>query len=223
MDSLFDVRLQERLEKCGVVAVLVVDRVDAAVPLAKALLDGGIDAMELTLRTPEALPSLEAIGQKVPEMLAGMGTVLNARQVSEVCKSGASFGVAPGTNASVIREAQRLGLPFAPGVVTPSDIETAFELGCRILKFFPAEPSGGLSYLKNMAAPYMHLGIRFIPLGGLKAENLAAYLADPLVLAVGGSWLAPRDLIQREDWSEITRRAREARQIADRVRSGEKQ
>lgn len=223
MDSFFDVRLQERLETCGVVAVLVVDRVAAAVPLARALLDGGIDAMELTLRTPEALPSLRAVCEEVPEMLAGMGTVLNPQQVAEVRESGAAFGVAPGTNARVIREAQRVGLPFAPGVVTPSDIETALELGCRALKFFPAEPSGGLAYLKNMAAPYAHLGIRFIPLGGLKAENLATYLADPLILAVGGSWLAPRELIQRQDWSEIRRRAREARDIADRVRFGDKE
>jgi 2-dehydro-3-deoxyphosphogluconate aldolase/(4S)-4-hydroxy-2-oxoglutarate aldolase len=215
-----DVRLQQRLEKCGVVAVLVVDRVDDAVPLARALLDGGIDAMELTLRTPQALPALRAIRQAVPQMLAGIGTVLNAQQVAEIRESGAAFGVAPGTNAAVIREARRVGLPFAPGVVTPSDIEAALDLGCRTLKFFPAEPSGGLSYLKNMAAPYLHLGVRFIPLGGLRADNVATYLADPLVVAVGGSWLAPQDLIQQQNWPEITRRAQQARQIADRTRSG---
>ena len=219
MESQFDSQLLERLRRCGVVAVLVVDRVDDAAPLARALMDGGIDAMELTLRTPVALEALRVIRREVPEMLAGIGTILTPQQVVDVYDSGAAFGVAPGTNPAVIRQARQVGLPFAPGVVTPSDTEAALELGCRELKFFPAEPSGGLSYLKSLAAPYAHLGLRFVPLGGLNAQNMAAYLADPLILAIGGSWLAPRDLINQHRWSTITQRAREARAIADRTRT----
>jgi 2-dehydro-3-deoxyphosphogluconate aldolase/(4S)-4-hydroxy-2-oxoglutarate aldolase len=187
--------------------------------LARALLDGGIDIMELTLRTAAALEALRVIRRELPEMLAGIGTILKPQQVVDVQDSGAAFGVAPGMNPAVIRQAQRVGLPFAPGVVTPSDTEAALELGCRELKFFPAEPSGGLAYLKSLAAPYAHLGIRFVPLGGLNAQNMAAYLADPLILAIGGSWLAPRELIKQKNWSAITQRAREAREIADRTRA----
>ena len=216
MESQFRPEIIARLQRCGIVAVLVIDRVDDAVPLARALLDGGVDVMELTLRTPAAVAALHVIRREVPEMLAGMGTVLTPQQVAEVHAAGAAFGVAPGMNPRVIREAQRLGLPFAPGVVTPSDTEAALELGCRELKFFPAEPSGGLAYLKSLAAPYAHLGLRFLPLGGLHAGNLADYLADPLILAVGGSWLAPRKLISGQRWKEITQRVREARDIADR-------
>lgn len=218
MESQFVDTLHERVHRCSVIAVLVIDSPDAAVPVAKALLDGGIDVMELTLRTSTALQSLSMIARAVPEMLAGIGTILGASQVREVADAGAAFGVAPGLNPSVVQEAQRVGLPFAPGILTPSELERALELGCRDTKFFPAEPSGGLNYLKNMAAPYVHLGVQFVPLGGINAQNMGDYLASPLILAVGGSWLAPRDLIMGERWSAITERAQQARQLADDVR-----
>jgi 2-dehydro-3-deoxyphosphogluconate aldolase/(4S)-4-hydroxy-2-oxoglutarate aldolase len=210
--------MRERIEQTAVVAVLVVDDVADAVPLANALLAGGITAMELTLRTPAAIDALRRVVQQVPEMLPGIGTILTPKQVDQVAEAGAAFGVAPGLNRRVVQRAQAVGLPFAPGVATPSDLEAALELGCREVKFFPAEPSGGLAYLKSMAAPYTHLGVRFVPLGGLKADNLADYLRSPLVLAVGGSWLAPRDLIRQHDWDAITRRAAEATRIVQEVR-----
>jgi 2-dehydro-3-deoxyphosphogluconate aldolase/(4S)-4-hydroxy-2-oxoglutarate aldolase len=119
-----------------------------------------------------------------------------------------------------VRAAQQAGLPFAPGVVTPSDVEAALELGCRELKFFPAEPSGGIGYLKTIAAPFQHLGVRFVPLGGISLANLETYLADPNVLAVGGSWLAPQSLIEQQNWSEIERQARLARETVQRLRGG---
>ena len=191
------------------------------VPLARALLAGSDDAIELTLCTPTALASLKAIRAEVPEMLAGIGTILTAQQVDDVVEAGASFGVSPGTNPVVIRQARQAGLPFAPGVITPSDIEVALELQCRGLKFFPAEPSGGLTYLKSMAAPYLHLGVRFVPLGGVNAQNLPTYLADPLILAVGGSWLAPRALIEEGQWDTITQRAAEATGLANEARRGQ--
>lgn len=212
--------IMARMYCTGVIAVLVVDRAEDAVPLAHALLAGGIDIMELTLRTPAALDALRRIVGEVPQMLAGMGTVITPAQVQEVAAAGAAFGVAPGTNPRVIRAAAQAGLPFAPGVATPSDIEQALECDCRLLKFFPAEPAGGLAYLKYMAAPFTHLNLRYLPLGGLDVTNLDRYLRDPIIQAVGGSWLAPRELIQQQAWTQITDKARQATQLVQRIRPG---
>ena len=218
MNVFFDPALHARLHRTGVVAVLVLDDAANAVPLARALLAGGVDCMELTLRTPVALEALDRICRDVPEMLAGVGTVLTPEQVRDVKAAGGAFGVAPGMNPAVVREATQVGLPFAPGVCTPSEIEAALELGCRVLKLFPAEPSGGLAYLRSIAAPYAHLGVQYIPLGGLNAANAESYLREPDVLALGGSWVAPRDLIRRQDWSAVTANAAEAAAIVRRVR-----
>lgn len=204
----------EQIGKSRVIAVLVIDRVENAVPLAKALIEGGINAMELTLRTDAAIDSLRAIRAEVPEMIAGVGTILTVSQVREVCLAGAAFGVAPGLNRKIIEEARSLGLPFSPGVVTPSDVEKALEYDLRILKFFPAEPSGGLAYLKSMNAPYAHFDIRYIPLGGINPKNMGIYLEDPMILAVGGSWIAESKLIQNQEWKAITENARQAIKIA---------
>jgi len=216
---MFADELAERIGKCGVVAVLTVENAEDAVPLARALLAGGVEAMELTLRTPAAVDGLRAVAAEVPEMLAGVGTVLTPEQVGEICDAGAAFAVAPGTNPSVLEAAQARGLSFAPGVATPSDIERAVELGCRVLKFFPAEPIGGVRYLKSMAGPYAHLGLRFMPLGGLNAGNMSTYLREPLVLGVGGSWLAPKDRIAAHDWNTITGTARQAIALVRQVRA----
>jgi 2-dehydro-3-deoxyphosphogluconate aldolase/(4S)-4-hydroxy-2-oxoglutarate aldolase len=210
----------EQIGKSRVVAVLVIDRVENAVPLAKALIDGGVNAMELTLRTDAAIGSLRAIKAEVPEMIAGIGTILTVNQVREVSLAGAVFGVAPGVNRKVIEEARALGLPFAPGVVTPSDVEKALEYDLRILKFFPAEPSGGLAYLKSMNAPYAHLNVKYMPLGGINLQNMRSYLEDPMILAIGGSWLAESKLIQKQDWKAITENARRASEIAREVTGG---
>jgi 2-dehydro-3-deoxyphosphogluconate aldolase/(4S)-4-hydroxy-2-oxoglutarate aldolase len=218
MDSQIPAAISQRIERCGVIAVLVMDDAKHAVPLARALLAGGVDVMELTLRTPAALDALCRVRDEVPEMLAGIGTVLTPQQIAEIAELKAAFAVAPGTNPRVIAAARERSLPFMPGVATPSDIEAALELGCRDLKFFPAEPCGGLSYLKNMSAPYTHLGMRFVPLGGLSAKNLKEYMEDPLILAAGGSWLAPRQAIQAEAWDKISGNAAEARSIITAVR-----
>ena len=173
MNQVFPSELQSRIERAGVMAVLMIDDASNAVPLARALLDGGVTAMELTLRTPVALEALRSIRAEVPEMIAGAGTVLTPQQVHEVQDAGAAFAVAPGVNRRVIREASAAGLPFAPGICTPTDIEMALDEGCRLLKFFPAGPQGGLPYLTSIAAPYQHLGVRFVPLGGISASNAA--------------------------------------------------
>jgi 2-dehydro-3-deoxyphosphogluconate aldolase/(4S)-4-hydroxy-2-oxoglutarate aldolase len=214
MKDSFSAELWKQIVSKAVVAVLVVDRVEDAVPLARALVEGGVTAMELTLRTPVAVDALCAIRQEVPAMTAGIGTILTEEQVKRVSEAGAAFGVSPGCNPRVIRAAQEAGLDFAPGIATPTEIEVALEHGCRLLKLFPAEPMGGLTYLKSVAAPYLHLGLQFIPLGGLAPGNVGAWLADPLIAAVGGSWLAPRQLIKAGRWAEISRNAAEAIGIA---------
>ena len=221
MKSMFPAQLLESIEQCGVIAVLIIDNVEDAVPVARALVDGGITVMELVLRTLAAIESLVEINKNVPEMLAGIGTILTTRQVEDVVKAGAVFGVAPGLNPDVVLRARELGLPFAPGVATPSELEKAVSLGCKEIKFFPAEAMGGLKYLKSFAAPYKHLGLRYIPLGGLNAQNMSDYLKEPLVLALGGSWVAKRELIQQKDFKSITNNALEARKIADRARKGD--
>ena len=208
----------DRIEKSGVIAVLVIDDEAHARPLAEALLAGRVDVMELTLRTDAALGALKTIRKEVPDMLAGIGTILTPEQVEQVVEADGAFGVAPGCNPRVVRRAQELGLPFGPGIATASDIEAAVELGCRQLKFFPAEPTGGMKYLKSVMAPYAHLGLKYVPLGGLNAENMVDYLSHPAVPAVGGSWIAKRDLIQKADWTAITERAAEARRIIDDLR-----
>lgn len=216
----FPQSLQVSVRNTGVIAVLMLDEADSAVPLARALLAGGVNCVELTLRTPAALEALRRIRGEVPEMQVGAGTVLTPAQVAEVKAAGAAFGVAPGMNPRVVAAARDAGLPFAPGVCTPTDIELALEQGCRVLKFFPSEPCGGLPYLRTIAAPFAHLGVQYIPLGGVGVGNAEEYLKEPSVLALGGSWLASRAAIQRQMWDEITTHARQAVRVVQRVRGG---
>ena len=206
-----------RLRDEGVIAVLTVDRVAHAVPLARALVEGGIGILELTMRTPVAVEAVGEIQRHVPEAVVGIGTIISSAQATEAAAAGAVFGVAPGLNPQVVRAARDHDLPFIPGVVTPSEVERAVDLGCRVLKFFPAEASGGLPYLKSMATPYDHLDLRYVPLGGINAGILRDYLEDPRILAVGGSWIATRKLIAAEDWATITANARAARAIVQQV------
>lgn len=208
----------KKLESAGVLAVVILDDVANAVPMAKALLAGGVNAMELTLRTDAALDSLVAIREEVPDMLVGAGTILKPEQVRQVVDRGALFGVSPGLNLRVVESAAASGLPFAPGIATPSDIEAALELDCHFLKFFPAETLGGLPYLRAMSPPYNHLGVKYIPLGGVGQKNLAEYIVEPLIAFVGGSWLTPKDKIAAKDWKAIEENARLARTTVDAAR-----
>ena len=208
----------QKIDKAGVIAVLVIDELKHAVPVAKALLNGGITAIELTLRTDVAWDAAKAIRDEVPEMILGFGTVLTVGQAKAAAKLGADFAVAPGCNPRVIAAAREYGLSFAPGIVTPSDIEIALEQGCRIMKYFPAETSGGITHLTNMVAPYQYLGLKFIPLGGLSLSNAASYLKSPLITAIGGSWLAKQDLIKGEQWETITQNALEISRIITDIR-----
>jgi 2-dehydro-3-deoxyphosphogluconate aldolase/(4S)-4-hydroxy-2-oxoglutarate aldolase len=218
MQELFSQELKRGIRNSGVIAVLVIEDAELAVPVARTLLEGGISAMELTLRTPAALEALKRIRSDVPQMLAGVGTILRADQVKEVAAAGAEFGVAPGYNPRVVDAAKAADLAFAPGVATATELEWALEQGCRILKFFPAEPLGGIPYLKSMNSPYSYLDLQYVPLGGVNQDNLRAWLEQSFVIAVGGSWIANKQLIAAQDWDEIRRRAEQAHSIFKEVR-----
>lgn len=218
MNAAFSSNLTQRIGRSGIIAVIVLEHASKAPQLADALEAGGITAVELALRTPESLAALKELRRHAPQMLIGAGTVIRAEQVAQVQDAGADFAVSPGTNRRVLEAAAAAGLPFGPGIAVPSDIEAALEFDCNVLKFFPAEPSGGLAYLRNMIAPYQHLGLRYIPLGGLNADNIAPYAADKNILAIGGSWVAPKEVIAAEDWQGITARARQAVEVIGRSR-----
>jgi len=200
----------ERIERGRIVPIVVLDDVEAAAPLAEALLAGGLDVMEITLRTGAALGAIRRIAAAYPEMLLGAGTLLDPSQVDQARDAGAVFGLAPGLNPRVVQAAAHCGMLFAPGVMTPSEVEQAWALGCKLLKFFPAEPAGGVAMLKALAGPYAHLGLRFIPTGGIHSGNLADYLKVPLVAAIGGSWMVDKALVAAGRWDEITRLTRVA-------------
>lgn len=195
-----------------IVPVMTLDNTADALLAAEAFLDAGLDLMEITLRTPAALDCVRAVKQRFPAMHCGAGTILTPAQVAQAADAGADFGVAPGINDDVVRAAAARGLPFIPGVVTPTEIERALGLGCTLLKFFPAEPAGGVKYLKAVAAPYAHTGVNFLPLGSITPELCRAYLDIPQVAAIGGSWLQGGDALKRGDkaaLSDIARRALE--------------
>jgi 2-dehydro-3-deoxyphosphogluconate aldolase/(4S)-4-hydroxy-2-oxoglutarate aldolase len=219
MNSLFPDDLLNKLHATGVAAVLVMDDVSAAVPVAEALLRGGVSFIEFTLRTPVALDCVQAIRSAVPDMIVGAGTVLTPLQAEQARDAGAAFAVSPGVNPAVINHAINIGLPFAPGVMTPTDIELAVQCGCRELKFFPAVPSGGLPYLRSAAAPFRHLGLSYLPLGGISADNLSEWIREPDVIAVGGSWLVPADAVKAKDWDQLTELATAATRLVQQHRA----
>jgi 2-dehydro-3-deoxyphosphogluconate aldolase / (4S)-4-hydroxy-2-oxoglutarate aldolase len=181
-----------------------------AVPLAEALLAGGLEVMEITFRTAAAAESIRRIRQTVPRMAIGAGTLLSADNVKAAADAGAQFGVSPGLNESVLAAAGKCWLPFFPGVLTPTEVDRALNLGCKYLKFFPAEPAGGVAMLKALAGPFAHTGVKFLPTGGINAATLASYLALPQVAAVGGSWMAERKLVAEKAWGKITALTTEA-------------
>lgn len=200
----------DRILAKRIVPVVVLDRVESAEPLAEALLAGGLDIMEITFRTAAAEASIQRIAARFPEILLGAGTLLAKDQVKRARDAGAVFGLAPGLNPEIIAAAGQLGLQFAPGVMTPSEVELALSLGCKLLKFFPAEVAGGVTMLKALAGPYGHTGVKFIPTGGVSSGNLASYLKLPVVAAIGGSWMVDKQLVNDGNWTEITRLTREA-------------
>ena len=198
----------EQIQKIGIVPVVVINNVEDAVPLAKALCAGGLPCAEVTFRTAAAAGAIKAMTDAFPDMCVGAGTVLNAEQVDAAVAAGAKFIVSPGLNPNTVKYCIEKNVPITPGTSSPSDIEAAIELGLDVVKFFPAEQSGGLAKIKAMAAPYVNM--KFMPTGGINAKNLNSYLDFPKIIACGGSWMVPGDLISAGDWDKIEQLTREA-------------
>jgi 2-dehydro-3-deoxyphosphogluconate aldolase/(4S)-4-hydroxy-2-oxoglutarate aldolase len=194
--------------KAPVVPVLTIERLADAVPLARALVTGGLSVLEVTFRTGVAVEALAAIVREVPEAIVGAGTVLDRLQLRQAIDAGAMFAVSPGCTATLAQAVKDAGLPFLPGVQTVSEAQAAKEQGFSLLKFFPADAAGGTGWLKAVAAPLA--GLRFCPTGGIGLSTAPAYLALPNVACVGGSWVAPREAVAAGDWSRIERLASEA-------------
>ena len=190
-----------------IIPVVVLDDVRAAAPLGAALAAGGLGTVEVTFRTDAAVDAIAAMSERA-DLLVGAGTVLTPAQVDRAVEAGARFVVSPGFAPAVVRHCQQLGVPVFPGVATATEIQMALDAGLDTVKFFPAEQLGGVSMIKALAAPFR--GVRFIPTGGVNTGNLAAYLAHPAVLAVGGTWMVAAELIAAQRWNEITRRSADA-------------
>nr|WP_314689609.1 bifunctional 4-hydroxy-2-oxoglutarate aldolase/2-dehydro-3-deoxy-phosphogluconate aldolase [uncultured Pantoea sp.] len=191
-----------------VVPVIVVNQPEHAVPMAKALVAGGIRVLEVTLRTPVAMDALRAIIREVPEAIVGAGTVINTQQLKEVTDAGAQFVISPGLTESLLRAATEGPVPLIPGISTVSELMMGMDHGLREFKFFPAEANGGVRALSALAGPFPQ--VRFCPTGGISPVNYRDYLALKSVLCIGGSWLVPDDALQQGDWARITQLARDA-------------
>lgn len=206
----------DAVHRLGVVPVVTIDRVDDAEPLARALERGGLPIAEITFRTPAAAAVLERIAATVPEVLLGAGTVLSTHQAEAAVSAGARFVVSPGYSAEVVEWCLGHQVPVIPGVLTPTEIQTAMERGLHLLKFFPAEASGGARALAALGSVYPE--VSFMPTGGIGADTLADYLALPSVAACGGTWVAPRDLIAAGEFDRIAGLARDAAATVERIR-----
>jgi 2-dehydro-3-deoxyphosphogluconate aldolase/(4S)-4-hydroxy-2-oxoglutarate aldolase len=204
--------LIERMGNCAVVPVVVLDDAKDAVPTAKALLAGGIDVMEITLRTAAGLDAIRAVAKELPEMLVGAGTVLNLEQAKTVVEAGGRFIVSPGFDPELVQWCLENGVTVTPGCVTPTEIMAALKLGVNVIKFFPANVYGGLSAMKALAAPFG--GVKFIPTGGVDGKNIAEYAAAPFIHTVGGSWVCTKADIAAGNFEKITKLSREATEAA---------
>ncbi len=203
--------LNSVLDVQPVIPVVRIERAEDAVPLARALAKGGLPAIEITLRTPKALDAIRRVAAEVPEAIVGAGTILNAAQFGEAVAAGATFIVSPGQTPAVFDAAEDSSVPLLPGATTATEIMLAAERGYNTLKFFPAEQSGGVSFLKSLASPFQ--GVRFCPTGGITPANASTYLALSNVVCVGGSWVAPDALIAGGEWDQITALAAEAAKL----------
>ncbi|MEG1276295.1 MAG: bifunctional 4-hydroxy-2-oxoglutarate aldolase/2-dehydro-3-deoxy-phosphogluconate aldolase, partial [Ruthenibacterium sp.] len=198
----------QKIYEIGIIPVIAIDDADKAVPLARALVAGGLPAAEVTFRTDAAEESIRRITKEVPEMLVGAGTVLTKDQVDRAAAAGSKFMVSPGFNPEITKYALDKGIHFMPGTATPGEMEQAMSMGLSAVKFFPAEQNGGVAKLKAVAGPYKNL--RWMPTGGVNAKNLMDYLSFDKIIACGGTWMVKADLIEEGNWDEITRLTREA-------------
>ena len=193
-----------------IIPVVIIDNADHALPLADAILKGGINVIEITLRTKAAFEAIDRIKNHYSEIRVGAGTVVTERDATRAIDAGVDFGLAPGLSPETVAIFQQADCLFIPGVMTASEIEKAYALGCNLLKFFPAEQAGGAHMLKALAAPYAHLDIYFCPTGGINLSNMSDYLVLPAVAAIGGSWIANEEELATESWDVITDNVRQA-------------
>ncbi|MGN1344806.1 MAG: bifunctional 4-hydroxy-2-oxoglutarate aldolase/2-dehydro-3-deoxy-phosphogluconate aldolase [Traorella sp.] len=206
----------KRIQEIGIVPVVVLDDSKDALPLGKALMDGGLACAEVTFRTAAAEESIRIMSENFPDMLVGAGTVLTIEQVDRAVKAGAKFIVSPGLNPRIVKYCVENGILITPGCSNPSDVEIALENGLDVVKFFPAEQAGGLAMIKAMAAPYVD--VMFMPTGGINPKNVREYLAYSRILACGGSWMVKKELVVAQDFDKIRELAAEAVQIVKESR-----
>ena len=208
--------IEERFEDFGVVPVVVLDDVKDALPLAKALTEGGLPCAEVTFRTEAAEESIKVMAEAYPDMVVGAGTVLTIEQVDAAVKAGAKFIVSPGFDPEIVDYCLEKKIPIFPGCVTPSEVAQAVKRGLKVVKFFPAEPAGGVAMIKAMAAPYHQL--RFMPTGGIGTLNLKDYLEFDKIICCGGSWMVKGDLIKNGEFEKICKLTKEAKELAKSIR-----
>ena len=206
----------EQIQKTGIIPVVVLDDAKDAEPLAKALCDGGLPCAEVTFRTEAAEECIRIMSEKFPEMFVGAGTILTTGQVDRAVAAGAKFIVSPGLNPRIVKYCVEKGIVITPGCANASDMEQTLENGLEVVKFFPAEPAGGLNMIKALAAPYV--GLKFMPTGGISPKNVRDYLAYNRIIACGGSWMVKNDLVKAGDFAAITELAKECVQIVKESR-----
>lgn len=206
------------LRAAGIIPVLAIEKLDDGLRLCEALLAGGLKALEITYRTAAAPDVIKEARKRFPDAFLGAGTILNLDHLKQAFDLGASFGVAPGFNPKIVEAAVKADYAFSPGIATPSEVEQAHEYGVRLMKFFPAEALGGVGMLSSIIAPYRHLGLSFMPTGGVNPTNAATYLSMPEVVAVGGTWLGKAEDVKAGNWDKIRADAAKAMELLASIR-----
>lgn len=209
----------ETLGNAGIIPVIVIEDEAKAVPLARALVAGGLPVLEVTFRTAAAPAAIAAIKKEVPGAVLGAGTLLTPEMVRAAKEAGAEFGVAPGFDPTVMQAAKEVGLPMCPGIATASELSQALSAGCKMVKFFPAEAAGGVNMIKNFLGAFRFTGVKFMPTGGVKPSNVADYLSVPEIVCCGGTWLVPKDALAANDFATIEALAKEAAELVKKCRA----
>ena len=209
----------ETLKAPGIIPVIVIEKEEQAVPLARALVAGGLNVLEITYRTAAASAAIAAIRREVPEAVVGAGTILTVDMLESAKASGAAFCVAPGFDPAVVSAAAAIDMPFCPGIATASELSQALSAGCRMVKFFPAEAAGGVGMIKNLLGAFRFTGVKFMPTGGVKISNVAEYLSVPEIVCAGGTWIVPKDALAAGDYVKIEALAHEAAELVRTVRT----
>ncbi len=208
----------QALGSAGIIPVIVIDDAEKAVPLARALVAGGLPVLEVTFRTAAAPIAIQAIKKEVPRAILGAGTLLTPDMVRAAKQAGAEFGVAPGFDPVVMQAAKEAGLPMCPGIATASELSQALSAGCKMVKFFPAEAAGGVNMIKNFLGAFRFTGVKFMPTGGVKPSNVADYLSVPEIVCCGGTWIVPKDALAANDYAKIEALAKEASDLVKKIR-----